>query len=159
MFTIRAEVRVNDDAGAPRLNAEQVYSAMVRRARASSTKDPELVPPGHRFEILEDHGDWLTRHVTRDDGQESTAKVTFHGPYLVVVHFIDGWQRGLMSQMLTVAEDGELLLNFTALSEVPGMAHNSPEEQAIAQARRKVMGTAPAQLLTYARQLAAATTA
>ncbi len=154
MFTIKAEARVNGDPDEPWLSAEQLYAALVQRARADSSKSPELVPPGHVFEIIEDQGDRLTRRAVREDGKESIARVTFHGGRLVVVDFIDGWQRGLIAQMVTTAEDGELMLGFTALSEIPGVEHNSPEEVAIANSRRKVMGSAPNQTIAYARQLA-----
>ncbi|KUM95455.1 hypothetical protein AQI95_43140 [Streptomyces yokosukanensis] len=154
MFTIKAEARVNDDPDEPRLSAEQLYAALVRRARADSSRTPDLVPPGHVFEIIEDQGDRLTRRAVREDGKESLARVTFHGGRLVVVDFIDGWQRGVIAQMVTTTEGGELTLVFTALSEIPGIEHNSPEEVAIANSRRNVMGSAPDQTIAYARQLA-----
>jgi len=158
MFTIKAQARVNADPHAPRLDAEQVYAALIRRARASTTNDPELVPPGHRFEILDDHGDWLTRRSTRDDGLESTARVTFHGGWMVVMDFIEGWQRGVIAQMVTTDEDGELLLDLVALSEIPGIEHNSPEERTAADQRRAFMESAPEQTIAYARRLAAGAT-
>ncbi|MGW1412103.1 AtaL-like protein [Streptomyces sp. NPDC002403] len=155
MFTIKAQAPVNADPREPRLDAEQVYAALVRRARASTTNDPDLVPPGHRFEILGDQGDRLTRRTVLDDGRESTARVSFHGRRLVVVDFFEGWQRGTITQLVTTDDDGELLLEIISQTEIPGVEHNSPEERTLLDQRRAFMSTAPQQTIAYARKLAA----
>lgn len=150
MFTTSTSVRINDGVE-PELSLDQVWHGLEIRAR---NEDERFVPPGHRFEVLEDHGDWLLRRVHLHDGREEVQRVSFHGRKLVVFDFIEGPQLGLILCVIETDAEAQHCLRMTFLSEFAGMEHGSAEEADLAASRREAMSAQPSRVLDVMRELA-----
>lgn len=149
MFTTTASVPINDGVE-PTLTRRQVWQGLAIRARNG---DDRFIPPGHRFEILEDNGDNLVRRVYLADGREELQRISFHGERLMVFDFVEGPQLGLIFCLIETDADGEFCLRMTFLTEFAHLAHGSAEEVAFAAHRRPLMMGQPLQVLDVIREL------
>ena len=150
MFTTSNTVRINDGQ-APALTPEQVWRGLQIRARNG---DDRFVPPGHRFEIVEDNGDRLLRKVYLSDGVQELQRISFHGTNLVVFDFVEGPQLGMILCLIETDDESQYCLRMTFLSEFADLAHGSTEEAEFAAGRRQVMLGQPARVIDVIRELA-----
>lgn len=151
MFTVSEAVRLNEPGDAPQLTPDQVWHALQIRARNG---DERFVPPGHRFEVLEDNGDWLTRRVVLHDRDDELQRISFHGGRVVVFDFFAGPQKSVVLSVIETDDEGEHWLRLTFLVEFRALAHSSPEEREIADQRRPMMRRQPGHIIAVARELA-----
>ncbi len=149
MFTTTASVPINSGVE-PTLTPQQVWQGLVIRAR---NEDERFVPPGHRFELVQDNGDQLVRRVHLADGRVELQHISFHGERLMVFDFVEGPQLGLIFCVIETDADGEFCLRMTFLTEFAHLAHGSAEEAAFAAHRRPLMMGQPPQVLDVIREL------
>jgi Domain of unknown function (DUF1857) len=150
VFTTTEAVRINPPDEPVTLSREQVWRALEIRARNG---DDRFVPPGHRFEVVEDEGDRLLRRVILESREEELQKISFHGRRVVVFDFVEGPQNSVMICAIESDDDGEYWLRITFLTEFRDIAHGSEEEQALALERRPLMRRQPSLVLSVAREL------
>ncbi len=150
MFTTTTAVRVNE-GGQPVLTPRQLWHALQIRARNG---DERFVPPGHRFEVLEDDGDALTRRVLRHGHEAELQRITFHGGRVMVFDFVEGPQQTVIVCALEVDGDGELWLRLTFHAAFRDLPHGSPAERAAAAERRPAMARQPSRIVAISRELA-----
>ena len=149
MFTTTTSVAINDGVE-PTLTPQQVWRGLKIRARNG---DPRFVPPGHRFEILEDDGDSLMRRVHLADGRVELQRITFHNERLVVFDFVEGPQLGLILCLIETDAESRYCLRMTFLTEFADLPHGSPAEAEFAAGRRAVMIGQPTRVLEVVREL------
>ena len=150
MFTITAAEPINRDADAIRVTPEQVWRGLQMRAR---NLDERFVPPGHRFEVIDDDGDVITRRVALDGRPEELQRVSFHGGRVVVFDFVEGGQRSVILNAIESDDDGEGQLRFTYLIEFTDIEHGSDAERRAADERRPAMAGQPARVMKVIRAL------
>lgn len=152
MFTTTHAEPINKEGDTITLTPEQVWRALQIRARNG---DDRFVPPGHRFEVLEDNGDRLLRRVHVEGREDELQEISFHGGRVNIFDFIEGPQRSVIICNLETDESGEYLLRFTFLVEFAEMPHGSEEEARLAEERRPLMRRQPGVVLSVARALVA----
>lgn len=150
MFTITAAEPVNRPEDATRLTYEQVWRGLQMRAR---NLDERFVPPGHRFEVLDDDGDVITRRVALGDRPDELQRVSFHGGRVVVFDFVEGAQRSVILNTIESDPSGALQLRFTYLIQFTDVEPGSAEERRAAEERRPAMSGQPARVMTVIRAL------
>jgi Domain of unknown function (DUF1857) len=151
VFTVISSVPINPDGEPVRLTPEQVWRGLQIRARNG---DDRFVPPGHRFEVVDDQGDVLTRRVYLEEREDELQRISFHGGRVAIFDFIEGGQRSVIVSSIETDDDGEYLLKFTYLVEFLGLDHGSEEELELARDRRQVMTGQPGRVLEVVRELA-----
>jgi Domain of unknown function (DUF1857) len=150
MFTTTESVPINGPGDTVKLTPDQVWHALQIRARNG---DERFVPPGHRFEVIEDDGARLVRRVYIDGRDDELQEISFHGRCVNVFDFVEGPQRSVIICNLEADDDGEYWLRLTFLTEFSGVDHASTQERQIAAERRPLMRRQPSIILAVARQL------
>lgn len=152
MFTVIASAPLNPDGETVQLTPDQVWQGLQVRARNG---DDRFVPPGHRFEVIEDQGDVLTRRVQLEEREDEIQRISFHGGRVAVLDFIEGDQRSVILNSIETDEEGEYELKFTYLVEFRDLEHGSEDEKQLARDRRQLMTGQPGNVLRVIRELAA----
>lgn len=152
MFTVIASAPINSEEEPIRLSPEQVWEGLQIRARNG---DDRFVPPGHRFEVIDDQGDVLTRRVHLEDREYEVQRISFHGGRVAIFDFIEGGQRSVIVNSIETDEKGEYELKFTYLVEFRDLEHGSEAEVQLARDRRALMTGQPGNVLGVIRRLAA----
>ncbi|MFC8385023.1 hypothetical protein [Nocardia sp. NPDC057272] len=75
MFSITSEAAVNDDPQELELSTDRVYHALVWRARANISVDPDLVPRATASRSSRITPNRLLGRATPDDDRESVARL------------------------------------------------------------------------------------
>ncbi len=145
MYTLSHSIAVNPPGAEPQLTSEQVWRGLEMKAENAMP----FVDGMTQCDVDSHDGNVITRTITFR-GTQHRERITLFAPVKVQFERLDGtgWIDNVISE-----SDGGLLLSFTFGVTFPGIAEDTPEEQAQGDNMRGAYTGAVAATVNRVRQM------